>query len=154
MKGCLRGVLGAAVLSLAGVMPAKEAPVFVTGAETISTEQARELFQSQAAFIDVRSREKWQWGHIEGAQHFGLYSTFALLKHPGFISKDQPLVIYGNGSHTMRSALAAHLAASWGYKTVYYYRDGYFSWQAKDLPIAQSEGRSALEASILQSFSE
>lgn len=143
--------LGVVVLS--GVtmerVSADEAPFSVQGAQTISTEQAAELYQKQATFIDVRSRDKWQWGHIQGASHFGLRSTFALLRHPGFIERGRPVVIYSNGSHTMRSALAAYMAASWGYEKIYYYRDGFFAWQAQDYPI-KSAKRSALEAVIMQ----
>ena len=143
------------VVALSGVVTerasADEAPFSVQGAQTITTEQAAELYQKQAAFIDVRSRDKWQWGHIQGASHFDLRSTFALLRHPGFIDRDRPVVIYSNGPHTMRSALAAYMAASWGYEKIYYYRDGFFAWQAQDFPIERSMNSGSLEAAIMQS---
>ncbi|WP_281648244.1 rhodanese-like domain-containing protein [Parendozoicomonas sp. Alg238-R29] len=135
----------------ANIVNAKEAPESINGADTITTTQAQELFRSGATFIDVRTRQKWQWGHIQGAHHFDLRSTFGLLRHPGFIKKDHPVVIYSNGPHTMRGALASYMATSWGYENVYFYRDGYFSWLATDLPINIAPQSSALEAAIMQS---
>lgn len=115
---------------------ANEAPKTVKGATTINSTQAQNLYlQEDAIFIDIRPRNEWLWGHIDGAQHLGLKSTFSFLYHDGFINRNTPLIIYGNGSHEMKAALASYMAILWEYKNVFYYREGYFAWLALDLPI-------------------
>ncbi|CAM3696057.1 rhodanese-like domain-containing protein [Parendozoicomonas haliclonae] len=114
---------------------ATEAPQDIDGAVTVTTAEAQILYEQGAMFIDVRRREKWNWGHIVGARHFGLRSTFKLLRHEGFVERSQPIVLYSDGPHTMRGALGVFMARAWGYTHVYYYRDGYFSWLAQDLPV-------------------
>ena len=33
------------------------------------------------------------------------------------------------------AAMASFFAMNWGYRNIYFYRDGYFSWLASDFPI-------------------
>ncbi|MCL6269284.1 rhodanese-like domain-containing protein [Sansalvadorimonas sp. 2012CJ34-2] len=141
--------LGVASRPLAG-----EAPASVDGAITIDTLKARELFEQGTTFIDVRNRNKWRWGRVKGAHHFDLRSTFSLLRYEGFVERDDPVVIYGNGPHSMRAAMATYMASAWGYKNIYYYRDGYFSWLAADFPADLGKPSSNLEAAIFGRHSE
>ncbi len=113
-----------------------EAPLHIEGAETVDTAAAKVLYETGALFVDVRPRSIWNFGHITDSRHFALRTTFSLLRHEGFIERDAPLVLYGNGPHTYRSAIAVRMALLWGYTRVYFYRDGYFSWLAEDYPVA------------------
>ncbi|RRJ84406.1 rhodanese-like domain-containing protein [Aestuariirhabdus litorea] len=114
---------------------ALESPFKVIGATTINVHQARQLFDAGAVFVDVRSDRQWRWGHIKGARHLELRRDFGKLFYPGYLNRDTPLVIYCNDLDCKRSAFASYLAARWGYTQVYYFRDGYYSWLAWDMPI-------------------
>ncbi len=123
------------VAVLWGQAVAGESPEHVKGATTVNTAQAMRLHELGAMFIDIRTRREWNWGHVEGAHHLGLKSTFALLYHEGFMDRKTPVVIYGSGTHRIRAAFASYLAVLWGYEKVFYFREGYFSWLAFDLPV-------------------
>lgn len=118
-----------------GQAVAGEAPEHVEGATTVNAAQAIRLHEQGAVFIDIRTQQEWNWGHLEGARHLGLKSTFALLYRDGFMDRKTPVVIYGNGAHRARAAFASRLAVLWGYEKVFYFREGYFSWLAFDLPV-------------------
>ncbi len=147
-------LLVAALFGPVFMVNAGEAPLNISGATTIDSDKARQLFDQGATFIDVRTRKKWQWGRVEGSHHFGLRTTFSLLRYEGFVERDDPIVIYGNGPHSMRAALAVYMASTWGYTQIYYYREGYFSWLAQDHPAAMGRKISPVETAILGNLSE
>jgi rhodanese-related sulfurtransferase len=45
------------------------------------------------------------------------------------------VVFYCNGHACHRSSKASKLAVGWGWKKVYYYRDGFPAWKAANNPI-------------------
>ncbi|HWV08734.1 MAG TPA: rhodanese-like domain-containing protein, partial [Pseudomonas sp.] len=55
-----------------------------------------------------------------------------------------PLVIYCDSEVCPRSALASHLAVTWGYQQVFYFRSGYFAWQLLDYPLGKGQATQAL----------
>ncbi|MDB2384459.1 rhodanese-like domain-containing protein [Endozoicomonas sp.] len=118
------------------VVFAEEAPVDIKGVITINSHQAKRLHELGAPFIDVRSERQWRWGRIEGAHNLDLQESFRQLFMTGTLDKDTPLVIYGNSSYHMSGAIASYLAALWGYKKIFFFRDGYFTWLALDYPVA------------------
>lgn len=120
---------------LSAVLPAQEAPTDINGVITINTRQAKRLHEVGALFIDVRPRRQWLYGHVENSQNLDLRGGFRELINPGVLSKDMPIVIYGNSSYHMRGAIGSYLAALWGYKRVFFLRDGYFTWLAMDFPV-------------------
>lgn len=117
------------------VASAEEAPEYINGAITIDSHQAKKLHELGAIFLDVRPEEEWSWGHIEGAYSFDLQGGFRQLFIPGALDKDIPMIIYGNSSYHMRGAIASYLAMVLGYKKVFFFRDGYFSWLALDYSV-------------------
>jgi len=56
-----------------------------------------------------------------------LYVSDALDKHT-------PIVFYCDSPLSATGAMASFFAASWGYSNVYFFREGYFSWLASDMP--------------------
>ena len=129
------------VLLLCGVVwlpltHAQEAPLRVDGAITINAWQAKRLYDYGVLFIDVRPLREWGWGHVRGAVHLDLADRFGALAMPHW-PRQIPLVIYCESDVCLRSALAAHLAVSWGYQQVFYFRSGYFAWQLLDYPLAK-----------------
>ena len=126
-------------------LSAQEAPVNIKDVVTINTHQAKRLHTLGALFIDVRPYQQWSWGHVDGAHSLDLRAGFRQLFMPGTLDKDTPIVIYGNSTYHMRGAIASYLAALWGYKRVFFFRDGYYSWLALDYPVTLKSDQEAEE---------
>ncbi len=113
-----------------------EAPLNVEGAETVGLEKAHQLYKDGAVFIDVRDGQDWRTGHIEGAVHLDFSTNeFSVLYVSDDLDRDTPVVFYTSSPLNIRSAMATFFAANWGYKKVYYFRDGFYSWMAADYPV-------------------
>ncbi len=124
------------ILFNASIWAASESPMTVDGATTVNASEAKTLFDSQALFVDVRKDSDWDAGRIPGAVHLdnkkGAFTEAALANE---ISKDEKVVIYCNGPSCPRSAKGSESAVSWGFKNVYYFRDGYPAWKAAGYPV-------------------
>lgn len=108
---------------------AKVSPETVDGATTISTAEAKRLFDQGVAFLDVRSNRDWEAGRIPGALHIELKKKLNEESMAELFARDQPIVIYCNSTGCTRSSKASEKAVSWGYKKVYYYRLGFPDWK-------------------------
>lgn len=128
---------------LGATAQAQEAPQVVEGAMTINARQAKILYDYGALFVDVRASREWEWGHVEGAVHLDLADRFSALSQPHW-PREYPLVIYCDSEVCPRSALASHLAVTWGYQQVFYFRSGYFAWQLLDYPLGKGQATQAL----------
>jgi rhodanese-related sulfurtransferase len=128
-------------LALAGLPEAGEAkdvsPVEVAGATTVDPAAAKILFDQGVSFVDVRSRARWNDGHIPGAVVLDpkqqAFNEAALLQ---VVAKDQGVVIYCMGPRCLRSSKACAKAVGWGFEKVYYLREGWPGWKAAGYPIA------------------
>lgn len=132
---------------LCPVAQGQEAPQAVDGAMTIDVRQAKYLYDRGAMFVDVRPAREWGWGHVHGAVHLDLANRFSALALPHW-PREMPLVIYCDSEVCPRSALAAHLAVSWGYQRVFYFRGGYFAWQLFDLPQGKGQEGEVVAISV------
>ncbi len=86
-----------AVLLLVPDARAQESPLRVDGATTVDAAAAKALFDRAVPFVDVRSKDTWEAGHIPGAVYRDLFTDFNednLLK---VAAKDQEVVIYCDG---------------------------------------------------------
>lgn len=113
----------------------KISPEKVSGAKTISARQAKKLFDQGVIFVDVRSNKDYAAGRVPDAVHIELkkvYNENTLGEH---VKKGQKVVIYCNGHSCLRSAKASKKAISWGFKNVYYFRDGYPAWKKSGYPV-------------------
>jgi len=108
----------------------------IEGANTVDAFQALKLFEQGATFIDVRNDYQFQLGHIRSAVHLDLKRDFNDLYLIETLDRDIPIVIYCNSAQCYRSAVATFLAVNWGYENVHYFKDGYFTWLALDLPVS------------------
>ncbi len=118
----------------AGVQAAVS-PMDVSGATTVDGATAKKLFDREVLFVDVRSNNDWEAGRVPGAVHIELkkiYSEETLAKEGG---KGEEMVIYCNGASCMRSSDASVKAVVWGFKKVYYYRDGFPDWKSRGFPV-------------------
>ena len=124
------------LLSLTLPLSAKElSPETVQGATTISTAEAKQLFDQGAVFLDVRSDQDWEAGRIPGSKHLELKKVFNQESLATIAQPDQKLVIYCNSTGCHRSSKASKHAVEWGYKKVYYYRLGYPDWQSNGYAV-------------------
>ena len=113
----------------------KESPVSVDGATTVSTADAKQLFDQGAVFVDVRSSQDWEAGRIPCSKHLELKKGFTAETLGEVAQPGQKLVIYCNSTGCMRSAQACEKAIEWGYSQVYYYRLGYPDWQSNGYAV-------------------
>jgi rhodanese-related sulfurtransferase len=117
-----------------------EAPDAVDGAVTVSVLEAYSLHKKGAIFIDVRDRNSWETGHVEGALHLDFTAEeFIALYSNDAIDRSTPIVFYCNSSLHNAGAMASYFAAEWGYSNVYFFRDGYYSWLAVDAPMTMGK---------------
>lgn len=115
-------------------------PQTVDGAETVTAEQAYDLWKQRVVFIDVRKNADWEAGRIPGAVHIvydpkGAVQDLTADTLIGAVAKDEPVVIYCNGSGCDRSSWSCALAVEWGWSKVFYFRDGFPAWQKAGYPV-------------------
>lgn len=114
---------------------AEESPQTVQGAQTVSVEEAYELFEQEAIFVDVRKTSDFDSGHIPEAVHLDLKSSFSEAALAETVGKADQVVFYCNGWSCLRSSKASQQAVAWGYQHVFYFRDGMPGWDVAGLPI-------------------
>lgn len=118
------------------VMAAKKvSPETVAGATTVSTAEAKRLFDQGIAFLDVRSNRDWEAGRVPGAVHIELKKKLNEESMAEQFARDQPIVIYCNSTGCTRSSKASKKAVSWGYQKIYYYRLGFPDWKRNGYAI-------------------
>lgn len=130
-----RILLTFSVLAFSTGAMAETSPLTVEGAITVNSEQAKKMFDDGALFVDVRKQTDWDAGRIPDALHLDIKSAFtkeALLEEA---SLEDTIVFYCNGHSCLRSSVATELALSWGFKSIYYFRDGIPSWKKSGYPM-------------------
>ncbi len=137
MKKAVLGLVASILMSLSpwAVAGKSPAPESIEGAETISVEKAKELFDQQVLFLDVRKDKDWDAGRIPGASHLEVKKKMTQEALAKLVAKDEPVVMYCNGEKCHRSAKASKKAVGWGYTKVYYFRGGLPAWKAAGLPV-------------------
>lgn len=139
MKKVVRGLLAlVAVVFFAQVNDVQAAgvsPSDIEGARTISTSDAKALFDKGVLFIDVRKDSDWDAGRVPGAEHLELKKIFSEASLAELAGKDEQIVIYCNGEKCMRSSKACAKAVEWGFTNLHYYRDGFPAWKNANYPV-------------------
>ncbi|MCB1984727.1 MAG: rhodanese-like domain-containing protein [Burkholderiales bacterium] len=105
------------------------APEKIAGARTISTDTAKLLLDRGYPFVDVRGQSDFDKGHLPGAYHLSVKSAdFTVEKLSKIAAKDATIIFYCNGVACMGSAMATEKAIQWGWRNIFYYREGYKGW--------------------------
>ncbi|MDA7777904.1 rhodanese-like domain-containing protein [Flavobacteriaceae bacterium] len=99
----------------------QETPVI----ETVEKETFEQLMQNDYPLIDVRTPQEFVGGHIENATNIDFNSPSFKLELSG-LDKEQPFLIYCAVGG--RSAKAASMMQSLGFKKVYELKGGYRNW--------------------------
>lgn len=110
-------------------------PMTIDGAKTVTTEEAKKLFDDGVLFIDVRKDKDWNAGRVSDAVQLNVKTNFTEQNMAAELKKDEPAVIYCNGEKCMRSSKATKMAVGWGYTNLYYYRDGFPAWKKAGYPV-------------------
>ena len=135
MPNSIPSILGATLLYAATALAGGVSPTHIDGATTIDTDKAKQLFDEEIAFVDVRKDSDWEAGRIPGAIHLELKKKLSEASLSQEVGKTEPVVLYCNGEKCLRSSKAAAKAVAWGFEKVYYYRDGFPAWKSTSLPI-------------------
>ena len=113
------------------------APVKVIGATTVDTMLAKGLLDKGVKFVDVRKPEDYKKGHIPGAVNLPVHDNFTSETLSAIVKKNEKVVFYCNGVRCQASSIAAKKALDWGWKSVFYYRDGFPVWKRSGLEVEQ-----------------
>jgi len=148
-KPAVLAVLCALSLSIAAQMkvptspsPARRAPLQATGARNnnpanfprISIADAKKLYTNgQAVFIDVRSNEQYQLGHIKGALSI---PGSQLIRRFNEVTPRKTVITYCACSAEQSSGRAAADLIAHGVKNVFALKGGWHEWKDEGLPTA------------------
>jgi len=101
------------------------APAVRQEIETISVDQAYQLYQDKVAFLDVRTPEEWQEYHIPGAT---LLPLDQLAANVDKLPRNQDLVIYCRSGN--RSVEAARIMLDAGFDNIFSMDGGIKDWDS------------------------
>ena len=99
--------------------------------------RAKQIFDNgNALFVDARTRDHYDEGHIPGAESLPVGQFDELIdafidKHP----TEKPIVTYCSGRTCEDSHNLAQLLLDFGYSDVKVFIDGYPGWEAQGYPI-------------------
>lgn len=115
---------------------AYEAPLRINGSTYINSEKAYKLYLENVKFLDVRPLNHFKNARIRNAYH--LYVDNLTQNSLGkIIQQSEKVVVYCNGRGCSLTHEAIVKMLHFGYKKIYYYRDGFPAWQYFKLPIQQ-----------------
>lgn len=100
----------------------------------LDVDEAFELYgNDDYLFLDVRSKEEYESGHIKGALHIPVYDISDRLDE---VPKDKKIIAYCNGSSCGRSDSAAEILIGSGFKDVFDIDGGGIDeWIEKGYPV-------------------
>ncbi|HUE46855.1 MAG TPA: tetratricopeptide repeat protein [Aestuariivirgaceae bacterium] len=126
-------------LRLAGVPEQGEgeqvSPLEVVGATTVDPADAKALHDRGVPFVDVRPLGMFEVGCIPGGIHLDFVSTFNQDSLLAVADKGSEIVIYCGGPRCLLSSRATAAAVSWGFRRLYYFRDGFPAWRSAGYPV-------------------
>ena len=111
--------------------------IVIQGAEIGSVEEARGLYDSgKYIFVDARSREDYEAGHIPGAVSLpvGEFDDYIAAFQDRF-PPDASIITYCSGRTCEDSHHLAEYLLEFGYDNVIVFIDGFPGWEADGHPI-------------------
>ena len=100
----------------------------------VTVEEAKSLIESNSSLIivDVRTREEYDSGHIEGAI---LIPVSELENHLDELSKEEELLIYCRTGN--RSSNSVNILIANGYTKIFHLKDGITAWIQAGYPTVR-----------------
>jgi rhodanese-related sulfurtransferase len=106
-----------------------------------SVQSAKRIFDTgNAVFVDVRSEDQYQDGHIKGAVMMPVNEFDRLID--AFQNQYPPetfLITYCSGRQCQDSHLAAQFFFENGYLNVSVFIDGFFAWESEGYPVERDD---------------
>ncbi|MCC6685252.1 MAG: rhodanese-like domain-containing protein [Bacteroidia bacterium] len=101
--------------------------------KTVTPEQMNtDAKKVKASFLDVRTPQEWNKGHIQGALHLDLFND----NFESELKKlDKNKVYYVYCAVGGRSAEACEMMVKMGFKNVYNMQGGFNAWSKAGLPV-------------------
>lgn len=116
-------------ISLAGCKTQESKPASITN---VTADEVYKMLSSNKDYfiLDVRSKEEFDSGHIEGAY---LIPVSELENRLAELPQDKQIIVYcGSGS---RSTSAANILLEKGFKEIFNMTGGITEWQSKGFPV-------------------
>lgn len=130
----------------ASVAQAVDTPASLAGATLVDAAKAKSLMDSGVKMVDPRSANEFAEGHIKGSVNVpykeksakavdfdAAQDAFDVAKLPS--DKNAGVIFYCNGPECWKSYKAGAMAMKAGYKTVYWFRNGFPEWKAKGFSV-------------------
>ena len=116
-------------ISLAGCKTQESKPASITN---ITADEVYKLLSSNKDhfILDVRSKEEFDGGHIEGAY---LVPVSELENRLAELPQDKPIIVYCRSGS--RSTSAASILLNKGFKEIFNMTGGITEWQSKGFPV-------------------
>jgi rhodanese-related sulfurtransferase len=111
----------------------------VEGAPTIDLETAKEMWERNAIFIDVRDAIAFDAGHIPQAIHLDLHVDFTGERLSEVVGRNEEVVISCWGEDCPFAAHACAMAVTWGFNKVFYFAGGYPAWSFAGYPKEEAQ---------------
>jgi rhodanese-related sulfurtransferase len=112
----------------------------------ITSEEALAYFQSGTPFLDARSSQDFETGHIAGAWSLPVWESDLDIRLTTFEAQSgaeskSPLVLYCTGGECQDSHMLASKLLPLGYRNLLIYRDGYHDWARHGRPSRTGSAR-------------
>ena len=134
MKKALSVIKQIALLLVVSACATTEPAPEDAGITVIDAVTAREYFDRNVLFIDVRG-DSYDEGHIPGSTNIYWNGEFNQNTLANTASKGQEIVFYCDGPDCGLSIKSSRAAVSWGYEKVYHFYAGYPAWKSAGYPV-------------------
>jgi rhodanese-related sulfurtransferase len=116
-------------ISLAGCKTQESKPASITN---VTADEVYKMLSSNKDYfiLDVRSKEEFDSGHIEGAY---LLHVSELENRLAELPQDKPIIVYCRSGS--RSTSAANILLEKGFKEIFNMTGGITEWQSKGFPV-------------------
>lgn len=105
--------------------PKKEGMIIDIDKATVEAE----VIGKEVQWVDVRTPEEYNAGHIDDAVNFDINGT-AFMEQIRTLDRNRPVYVYCRIGG--RSTKAAEILKKEGFKEIYNYKGGYTEWSAQD----------------------
>jgi rhodanese-related sulfurtransferase len=135
-------ILAAATLAAAATARADRriAPDDIPGVQRVDAAGVIRLADTapHLVIIDSRIAMDRRQGYIEGSVSLPDVDTRCTTLARVAPARNRPVLFYCNGPRCGRSAIAARIAHGCGYRSIYWYRDGFEDWKTKGYPYLKT----------------
>jgi adenylate cyclase len=107
----------------------------VTGVPRIDATAAKVFYDRGAVFVDVRSKNSYNRGHVLNAVNLRLRDRLDEASLSKVVGKGDDVVFYCSGKSCDLSPTACAKAVTWGFTSVYYFAGGIPEWKKAKYPV-------------------